>query len=153
MPLRSGKATPNEMAFAAHYASTGDRDYAAAKAGYAHPPSGASRALARPAVQAEIARVQMERLFTEALPAAVTCLVGLIQNDKAPAGARVQAAKVVMDRTLGAQEAMGGREPHEMNGDELARAIEELTRLAAEKAVPVQASRVDALEPDTGVFG
>jgi len=151
MPLRDGTMTPAEVKIAAAMAATGDRAYAQRTANVSQPA--VSRALQRPAVQAEIARQQVERLFTEALPAAVTCLVQLIQNDKAPAGARVQAAKVVMDRTLGAQEALGGREPHEMNGDELARAIEELTRLAAEKAMPVQAQRVDALEPDSGVFG
>ena len=151
MPLRDGTMTPAELKISAAMAATGDRAYAQQRANVSQPT--VSKALARPAVQAEIARLQVERLFSEALPAAVTCLVQLIQNDKAPAGARVQAAKVVMDRTLGAQEAMGGREPHEMNGEELAKAIEELTRLAADKAMPVQAQRVDALEPDGGVFG
>lgn len=130
---------------------TGSQAFAQHHAGMSS--GGVSLALQRPAVQAEIARQQVERLFTEALPAAVTCLVNLIQNEKAPAGARVQAAKVVMDRTLGRDDAEGGKAPHEMSGEELAKAIEELTRLAADKAMPVQAQRIDALEPDGGVFG
>ena len=151
MPLKNGRMTHQERKVAEGMALTGSQAFAQHHAGMSS--GGVSLAVQRPAVQAEIARLQVERLFSEALPAAVTCLVQLIQNDKAPAGARVQAAKVVMDRTLGAQEAMGGREPHEMNGEELAKAIEELTRLAADKAMPVEAKRVDAIEPDTGVFG
>ena len=137
MPIKGGKQTTSERAFAHHYALTGDRNYAAAKAGYADPPSGASRALARPAVQAEIARVQQERLFSEALPAAVQCLISIATDPKAAAGARVQASKVILDRTLGIDEAMKGKEPHEMTPDELAKAIERLQRLASDKARPI----------------
>jgi hypothetical protein len=148
MPLKSGALTPQERKVAGVYAVTGDQGYTAYKAAISQP--GASKALSRPAVQAEIARLQVERLFTEALPAAVSCLVSLIKNEKAPAGARVQAAKVVMDRTLGAGDAAHGKEPHEMSGEELARAINELTRVAADRAkvvtideTPVEASVFD----------
>lgn len=85
------------------------------------------------AVQAEIARLQAKRLFDEALPLAVECIVGLLRNPKAPAGAQVQAAKLVFDRTLGSTDAQG-REPHEMTGEELARAIAELEAVAAGRA-------------------
>lgn len=140
------RMTGKERVFAHQFAATGDKTYAATKAGYSQPAVGAHRALAKPEVNSEIARIQSERLFQEALPLAVSCLVGLLRNDKAPAGARVQAAKVVFDRTLGTQDGVGGKEPHEMTGEELARAIAELERVAADRAKPVNA----APAPDPG---
>ena len=118
--------------------------------------SNVCRALARPAIQAEIARIQTEKLFTEALPAAVQCLVSIIRNDKAPSGARVQAAKVVLDRTLGSDEAARAKEPSEMSPDELAREIDKLTRIASDRAkvvidvgpAPTTPSQVD----DASIF-
>lgn len=148
MPLKSGALTGQERKVAEVYAVTGDQGYSAHKAGLTQP--GASKALSRPAVQAEVARLQVERLFVEALPAAVTCLVSLIKNEKAPAGARVQAAKVVMDRTIGAGDAGASKEAHEMTGEELARAIDELTRVAAERARPVNQIEDKTIEP--GIF-
>lgn len=97
------------------------------------PRTSAWRAEQTGPVQAEIARLQAKRLFDEALPLAVDCIVGLLRNPKAPAGAQVQAAKLVFDRTLGSTDAQG-REPHEMTGEELARAIAELESVAAGRA-------------------
>lgn len=157
MPTRSGKKTGNEKAFARHYALTGDREYAGMKAGYAVPASGASQALQRPAVQAEIARIQMERLFNDALPAAVQCLISIVQDTKAAAGARVQASKVILDRTLGSEDAGKGKEPHEMTAEEIARAIDQLERVAFERAKPLE-GKAKPLEgkaepiDDAGIF-
>lgn len=148
MPDQKGRFTPQERAFAEAYAATEDRAYSAAKAGLVQPATAASKMLARETVQAEIARIQVERLFNEALPAAVDCLVSIIRSDKAPAGARVQAAKVVMDRTLGATDAANGKAPHEMSGEELARAIAELERVASDRAKPVNAAPVEPVQPD-----
>jgi len=139
MPDQTGRLGRQERTFATHYAATGDKTYAATKAGYSQPAVGAHRALSRPAVLAEITRQQTERLVSEALPAAVKCLVDIITNDKAPAGARVQAAKVVMDRTLGVDDGRNGKEPHEMTGEELANAIAELERIAASQAKVIEA--------------
>lgn len=143
MPDKTGRTTQQEKTFIAAMAATGDRTYAARQAGYSQPSRDAGRTLSRPGVQAEIARLQVERLFSEALPAAVDCLVSIIRSDKAPAGARVQAAKVVLDRTLGSEDAGKPREPHEMNPDELAKEIDKLTRIAAERATPVISSSID----------
>lgn len=147
MPRKSGRVTRQETAFASVYAATGDAKYSAHAAGYAQPGRDAGRNLAKPGVMAEIARYQTERLFNEALPAAVGCLVEIITNSKAPAGARVQAAKVVMDRTLGDAGAAAGKEPHEMTAEELARQIEELERIAGARAKPIGQA------PEGDVFG
>lgn len=135
MPLKSGQLSPTERAVSDAMAATGNVRYAAAETGMT--VNSVRRAVARPEVQADIARRQTELLFTEALPAAVQCLVSIIRSDKAPAGARVQAAKVVLDRTLGSEDAGKQREPHEMSPDELAKEIDKLTRIAADRAKPI----------------
>lgn len=155
MPIKGGKMTPQERTFAAQYAATGDKVYSATKAGYGSPATRASVALQRPAVQAEIARQQQEILFREALPAAVKCLIEIATDNKAAAGARVQASKVILDRTLGVNEAMGGKEAHEMTAEEIAKAIDELKRLAADKARPVidgELSSIDEEGPQSSIF-
>lgn len=134
MPDLKGRFTSQELVFIETFLETGNRAGAAREAGYVQPSRDAGRVLSRPEVQAEIGRRQVERLFSEALPAAVGCLIAIVGNTSAPAGARVQAAKVIMDRTIGQGDAANGKEPHEMTGEELARAIAELERIAADKA-------------------
>lgn len=136
MPLKTGQLTQAEKTVAGVLASTGSPAYARQKAGVSAP--GFHKIINRPAVQAEIARLQTERLFSEALPAAVDCLVSIIRSDKAPAGARVQAAKVVLDRTLGSDEAAKQKDPSEMTPDELAEAIAKLEQVAASRAKVVE---------------
>lgn len=147
MPIKSGRMTQQETAFARAYADTADRALSGIAARYSRPLEAADRNLAKPAVLAEIARAQTARLFNEALPAAVNCLVEIITNSKAPAGARVQASKVVMDRTLGGENAGNAKEPHEMSAEELGKAIDELERLAASRAKPIPQG------PEADIFG
>ncbi len=135
MPLKSGRLTRPERAVAKAMAETGNVAFAAFSADVGKGAVG--KAVQRPAVQAEMARLQTERLFNEALPAAVGFLVQILGDSKAPSGARVQAAKVVIDRTLGNSEAGRPKEPHEYSGEDLAKAIAELEREAASRAVDV----------------
>lgn len=145
MLVKKGHLTPAERVFAESVAGTLDARYAAVKAGYSQPGRDAERLLARPAVQAEIAAYQSDRLFNDALPAAVDCLIEIMRNAKAPAGARVQAAKLTFDRTLGAIDGAQGKEAHEMTGVELAEAIARLEDIAAARAKPVN-------PPESSVF-
>lgn len=147
MPTKSGKVTRQETAFATVYVATGDAKYSAHAAGYAQPGRDAGRNMQKAGVLAEIARQQTQRLFEEALPAAVGCLVEIITNSKAPAGARVQASKIVMDRTLGEDAAGQSKEPHEMTAEEIAKRIDELERVASARAKPVEPA------PEGDVFG
>ena len=134
-------------------AITGDKTYSAEKAGYKHAAIKAHAVMARQGVQEEIRRQQLARLFSEALPAAVQCLVSIITDSKAPAGARVQASKVVFDRTLGTDEGRESKEPHEMTPEELAQAIERLERVAAERAKPViQADSAQEVRNEPDIF-
>lgn len=144
MPLKNGRLTRVESKFAAAYAATGDASYSGAKAGYALPHARASEALQRPAVQEEIRRIQVQRLFEEALPLAVTTLCKIMGDERQPAGARVQASKIALDRTLGDPNTAESKQAHEMSPDELAKAIADaklraaaLEHVAADRAKPV----------------
>ncbi len=69
-------------------------------------------------------------------------------DEKAPAGARVQASKVVLDRTLGQQDDGERKEPHEMTPAEIADAIGKLEAMAAERAKPIDSAQVVRNESD-----
>lgn len=146
MPRKNGNLTRQERAVAEAFAESGSQYVTALAAGVSQ--SGASRALQRPAVQAEIIRLQTERLTNDLLPLAVNAVSEILTNAKAPAGARIQAAKLVFDRTLGAQAGLGDKEPHEMSGSELADAIAKLEAMAAARAKPVEAEVIE----DKGIF-
>jgi phage terminase small subunit len=142
MPNKRGVQTPQERKFIATLSESGDPHGAAKAAGYAYPAQSAHHLMQRPAIQAEMVRVQLERLANKLLPLAVNAIERLLTDARTPAGAVVQAAKLVMDRTLG--ESDGGKAPHEMNGDELARALDSLRREAADRARPVIDAPVSA---------
>lgn len=152
MSEKTGVLSRQERLFAKAYAESGNRKEAAEKAGYKGAAMAACRQLAKPHVLAEIARVQQERLAVVVLPLAVNCVQEILTNTKAPAGARIQAAKLVFDRTLGAQDALGGKEPHEMTGSELADAIAKLEAMAASKARPIEDATVVDDTPGGDIF-
>jgi len=146
MPLKNGHLTALERGVAREMAATGSALHTAAKLRASE--TGVRQAIARPAVQAEIARQHQEMLFTELLPLAVAAHKRILSDPRSPAGAVVQAVKLAYDRTLGADEANRTKEPHEMTPEELATAIGTLERVAAERAKPVQ-----QLEPEKDIFG
>lgn len=145
MPLKNGHQTPQERALIEAYVASGDKKQAGIAAGYAHPVTRANAALARPAIAAEVTRLQLERISNELLPIAVDVHMRLLTDPGVAAGARVQAVKLAYDRAFGSQDAAGGKEPHEMTGAELASEIEKLKRRASDLAKPI----IDA-EPSTG---
>ena len=129
---------------------TRDKVYSATKAGYKHPSIKGAVVAARPAVAAEIARREQERLFTEGLPAAVGLLIKNVTDPRVAPGAANQAAKIILDNTLGRDGNGDRREPHEMSGDELAREIERLKREVSERAKPVTLEH--EASPTPGLF-
>lgn len=151
MPRKGGKITPKERKFAEVYAVTRDQSYAAKKAGY-YDTGGSSLALQRPAIQEEIRRNTLERLFSEVLPLAVKQHLALLEDPKTPAGAKVQAIKLAYDRTLGSQEGAESKAPHEMSADEIQRElttsrlrVAALESQKADMAKPVIEAKVDEL--------
>ncbi len=131
--------TRHERQFAAAYAQLGSVTEAAKKAGYANHTGGVN-ALKRQDVNAEIARIQAERLFNEVLPLAVQVHIDLLTSPTTPAGAKVQAVKLAYDRTLGSDQASTGKEPHEMTPQELQKALDD-ARLKAAALESVKADR------------
>ncbi len=154
MPTKSGSRSPQETAFIKQYVATGDGRYAADQAGYAHPAVAASKALARPAIQEAIREEQLARLHNELLPLATKAVERLLTDPKTPAGAQVQAAKLVFDRTLGATDDGKGKPIEQWSGAELEKALEVLKRERDERAAPmidVTPRAVD--QPESDVFG
>ena len=141
MPLKTGALTPQEVKFVEALAETGDAKYAFKTAGYKGARN-LSFVMKRPAIQAAVIETQRARLANEALPAAVACILEIIRNPKAPAAARVQAAKLTFDRVLPSQVDSGGKEPHEMTPEELAAAIDKLEAIAADKAKPIEPAQI-----------
>jgi hypothetical protein len=80
-------------------AATGDKRYAAEKAGYSQPLTSASKALARPAVHDAIVKLQQQRMTNEALPLAVQAFIDVLSDPKTGAMAKIAAAKVVYEKT------------------------------------------------------
>lgn len=146
MPLKNGAFTPKERKFLDAYAATGSRELAEKKAGYA--PTMAWQVLQREDVQREIVARQVAIMTSEALPVAVATILEIMRNPKAPAAARVQAAKLTFDRVLPSQGDTGGKEPHEMTPEELAAAIDKLESIAAGKARAIEPPEA----PAGGIF-
>lgn len=135
MPRKDGSFTRGEVAFIAAYAEHGDRVRAEKSAGLA-PRSGYD-ILERPEVLAKIRARQLARLTSDALPIAVATVIEVMQSAKSPAAARVQAAKVVLDRALPQGEGAQMKELHEMSPEEIGQAIATLEAQAASMARPV----------------
>ena len=146
MPLKSGAFTPKEDAFLLAYLDTGSRQEAERKAKL-RPGSGYA-VLKRDEVQREIVARQVAILTSEALPAAVATVLEIMRNPKAPAAARVQAAKLTFDRVLPHHADGSGKEPHEMTPEELASAIDKLESIAAGKARAIEPPE----QPAGGIF-
>lgn len=144
MPRKDGSLTPTEQRFLDEYASSGNRAEAERKAKIA--PRHGYNIIARPAVQAELVARQSARITADALPLAIDTICSIMRNANAPAGARVQAAKIVLDRALPSDETGQRKEIHEMSPEELAAAIANLESQAAALAKPVQPAS------DPGVF-
>jgi len=134
MRLKSGLLTAQEKAFAATYAATGDRNYAAMKAGYSSPRQSASQALQKVEVQADIRRQQLAILNNELLPAAIGVLATIIADPKASERGKLTAVKIVLDRALGGADASESKEPHEMTSDEIQKRLDALRREASDRA-------------------
>ena len=153
MPKKTGELTQQEITFADAYALTGDRKLAGTLAGYKAPAVSACQALQRPDVQSRVLAVQTERINNTLLPLAVGALERILTDPKSPAGAQVQAAKLVLDRALGDGSAAHDKAPHEMTGDELARQLERLRQEAAARARPVIEGETVKAAPAGDVFG
>jgi len=139
MPQKQARLTPKQSMFARRLAQGQSLSDASKLAGYSNHVGGVHASQA-PHVQAEIARIQTERLFNEVLPLAIQVHIDVLTNPATPAGARVAAVKLAYDRTLGGDATGNDKQPHEMSAEELARAIDD-ARLRAAALESVKADR------------
>lgn len=135
MPLNTGQLTRGEQAFIAAYADTGDRAKAEKLA--AIPAGTGYRMMARPEVMKRIQERQIARINCELLPVAVDTLLDVMTSAKSPAAARVQAAKIVIDRALPVDASGAPKDLTEMTPEDLAQAISTMEGMAAAMAKPV----------------
>ena len=139
MAKKPPRLTPKQSIFARRVAQGQPVSEASQMSGYSNHVGGVL-AIQTPHVQAEIARIQTERLFNEVLPLAIQVHIDVLTNPATPAGARVAAVKLAYDRTLGGDATGASKEPHEMTAEELARAIDD-ARLRAAALESVKADR------------
>lgn len=151
MPDKVGRFNGQEKAFVEAYGTTGDREYARFRANYRSTAS-AVQALQRPAIQAEIRKVQLERLHNDLLPAAVTVLRTALDLDYAgvPWGSRITAAKIVTDRVFNDAQSAASKDMADMTADELKERMAQLQNRLADIAKPVLDHVDDA--PEAGAF-
>lgn len=152
MPLKSGLITPKERAYIDGVVSHGDIHEAARQAGYRDVPSAVCRLQRSPEVQREIVARQQDRLVSEALPLAIDTLIAVLRSPSTPAGARVQAVKLTLDKAgIGQPDAVEGKDPCEMSGRELDQAISKL-RAEIEARSRKTIDVTPAAQPQVGVF-
>lgn len=147
-----GALTAREKAFTQVMARTNDAEYAAAKAGYAHPPSAASR-LTRNEHVMGATRAETQRVLRDEIPDFVlTRMMRLADDEKNPAGARHQALKTLGDwADIGLKGEAGGKDPSEMDGNELHALIDKLNRQRDMIEHALAGKAID-VTPKPGVF-
>jgi phage terminase small subunit len=146
MPDKKGRFTHKERVFSEAMANTGDKKYAATLAGYPQPLTAAHKALARPAIQAEITRIERERLVTKALPLAVGRLIKILENDKVAAMAHIAASKVVLEKVDQWDNGTSDKPIHELTIAELNARISQIEAANASNARAVDVEVLDTTE-------
>lgn len=152
MPLKNGRLTKQENRFVNEMVRTGDKPYSAHKAGYRHAAAHAAEIAARPAIDAEIRQRSAAKLQNEAVPIAIDVLIEIMLDKKQPGSTRVNAADKALKHANAGVEGAEGKEPHEMTADELARAIERLNQVKADRARPIVELEASTIDQDTGLF-
>lgn len=155
MPLRSGAWTKGERIFAEEYARTGDRIYAAEKAGFRGAAQSASQLLQRPAIVRRISELRREKLPV-LVDKAYGHLEATLDDEKASIRDKNTAAKIVLTEARAEDVDDEGKDLAEMTGQELNRAIAKaqaraaaLEHAAAERARPILEGELVEAEDET----
>jgi hypothetical protein len=131
--------TERRVTFLNRMVEHGDVRLAAEQAGFSQPIYG-YEILKEQSVQAEL-RATLERAKTEDIVFARSVLWKIAGHTDAPAGARVTAARTLLEYA-GAMQKVGngpsGKDPSEMTGDELRALIDRLDRELGDRAKPVE---------------
>lgn len=147
--------TDKEAAFVREYVANGGiATKASVSAGYYAPHTDGWRVMQRPAVRAAI-RVEQERVVScELASAAMSTLGGILRDTEAPASARVQASRTVLEAAgwfVRQKDASSDQKPlNEMSIEEL-RGLIDTTKAAMDAIKPVDGAVIDL--PDNGQTG
>jgi len=134
--------TDREDEFVSHFVRLGDANEAAKLAGYAQPDVQGRAIARRPRIAAAI-RIETTRRLQHMAPVALTVLDKVMQDEKAPAGARVDAAKTILDRAAYVSDP---KRPGRSDGTDVPlaeRSIQELERLVEQLEAQRAAQAVD----------
>lgn len=157
-----------ESLFAMYMATTGDRIYAATRAGYSSPQQSASQNVANPTVQNAMRAHARALLQNEGAQIGVAVLIEIASDKLQKASSRVAAAKslVQLSGVAGAQD-LNEKDLTEMSADDirdlLARARDALQeRLAQRNTIehnpgerpiaPAESPQIAQAAPNAGVF-
>lgn len=89
-------------------------------------------------------------MTNEGLPLALETIFGIMRDAKQPAGARVSAAKIVIDWHKQGQDGAETKDPSEMTATEISREIARLQTLRAAQATLVEVEELE--HQPRGVF-
>lgn len=149
MPDQKGRLTHKESTFIEAMAATGDREYAAVKAGYPHPRPAASRNLAHPVISAEIRKRQQDTLQGPLRDAALKLLGDVLGDERQSTRDRLTASKIVLDKTDQAPEEAAERDLASMTAAELeAHLTKAQAALAQREASMVDITPHRTIEPE-----
>lgn len=137
MPDKTGRQTAKEKTYIERYAATGDREYAAVKAGYPQPSSAATRLMANPAIREAIS-VEINRKLDNLVLKSLQLFDRTLDDDKAPLRDKITVGKIVVTAHRNRTDMdQASKDPSELSGDELQRRIARLQGELAERARPV----------------
>lgn len=158
MPDKKGRLNGMEQKFVDRYAASGDREYAAAKAGYSQPASAASKLLTRADVRNAVS-TEVHRRLDGLVVLTLDRFEKMMADTTTPNKDVIAIGKAVMTH-WGAQsgQAADSKDPAEMSGDELQRRIARLQAETAARAQPILDLAPDAVTEledgdDEGVLG
>lgn len=140
------RLTAKEATFAQRFAATGDRAYAAEKAGYVQPHAAASQLMRRDDVRQAVA-IEVHKRLDALVVTTLDVFAKILDDDKAPNKDKIAVGKVVLTGWRSSEAgADGSKEPSEMSGEDLRARIARLQSELAERARPVL--ELEAGEPD-----
>lgn len=154
---RQRPRTARQKVFISVMARTNDHEYAASKAGFVQPATAGWKLLQNEIIRDAVRSEALKFLDEKAGPAAVYNLAQIMLDEAQPAGARVRASEIIGKWSgMAGDEEGGGKELHEMTGDELRAEIrrQHQRTAAIERALADQAKPVIEQEiiPSPGAF-
>jgi hypothetical protein len=136
-----------ERTFSAQMAATGDRTYAATKAGYSHPVQAGAKLSKHPGVVADMQRQIENELQNDLAPLATWRLRKVMLDDSQKGSVHVAGAKLILDyalKRIGAAE----RDLSEMTAEQIRELLVETERAYAARMKVVESPQSAQAAPN-----